>query len=202
LRTTSVMPPYASSTEISNLELKQYFKVDVPLMSAGDHCNDGLRIIRLTDRKEKSLRRIYIPKENGKQRPISIPSLEDKIVQKATGEVLNAIYERTSSSARTGFDRDEGRTKRWTKWDASSAQRKWIQVGVVDDGRLLVSETRYQRGTGTSTETRSRRIESMRSDGFSESRKTTVAARMGGTNTPSIWPNTWLSGSRFKNRTG
>jgi retron-type reverse transcriptase len=35
----------------------------------------------------------YIPKENGTQRPISIPALEEKIVQKATGAVLNAIYE-------------------------------------------------------------------------------------------------------------
>ena len=39
------------------------------------------------------LRRVYVPKEDGKQRPISIPVLEDKIVQKALVDLLNAIYE-------------------------------------------------------------------------------------------------------------
>jgi RNA-directed DNA polymerase len=39
------------------------------------------------------LRRVDIPKEDGKQRPISIPVLEDKIVQKALVDLLNAIYE-------------------------------------------------------------------------------------------------------------
>src|SRR5260370_16341337 len=39
------------------------------------------------------LRRVYIPKEDGTPRPISIPALEDKTVQKTTGTVLNAIYD-------------------------------------------------------------------------------------------------------------
>ena len=39
------------------------------------------------------MRRVYIAKTDGRQRPLGVPVLEDKIVQRATVEVLNAIYE-------------------------------------------------------------------------------------------------------------
>src|SRR4051812_5889886 len=43
--------------------------------------------------RAKPSRRAYIPKPDGRQRPLGVAALEDKIVQRAVVEVLNAIYE-------------------------------------------------------------------------------------------------------------
>jgi RNA-directed DNA polymerase len=43
--------------------------------------------------RAKPSRRVFIPKPDGRQRPLGIASLEDKIVQRAVVGILNAIYE-------------------------------------------------------------------------------------------------------------
>jgi RNA-directed DNA polymerase len=48
-------------------------------------------------------RRRYIPKPDGRQRPLGIAALEDKIVQRAVVEVLNAIYEEDFLGISYGF---------------------------------------------------------------------------------------------------
>src|SRR5262249_55440967 len=39
------------------------------------------------------LRRVYIQKEDGRQRPLGVAALEDKVVQQAVVTILNQIYE-------------------------------------------------------------------------------------------------------------
>ena len=48
-------------------------------------------------------RRVYIPKPDGRQRPLAVAALEDKIVQRATATVLSAIYEEDFLGVSYGF---------------------------------------------------------------------------------------------------
>ena len=48
-------------------------------------------------------RRVYIPKPDGRQRPLAVAALEDKIVQRAVATLLNAIYEEDFLGVSYGF---------------------------------------------------------------------------------------------------
>jgi RNA-directed DNA polymerase len=73
----------------------------------GEHLDDNLRklVARMKAKRYKPqpAKRVYIPKNEHEKRPLGLPALEDKIVQKAISRILEAIYEADFLNCSYGF---------------------------------------------------------------------------------------------------
>jgi len=96
-----------------------------------DKINSIIDEIRIERFQWTPVRRTYIPKANGKMRPLGIPTWRDKLVQEVIRLILESYYEPQFNDASHGFRPERGCHTALTKIERTWKGTKWFVEGDI-----------------------------------------------------------------------
>jgi len=119
---------------------------DIEERGAGEYLKEIQTVLKAGRYRPSPVRRRYIPKGDGRQRPLGIPTVRDRVVQMATKLVIEPIFEADFQPSSWGFRPRRGATQAMEVIrEAGNRGHNWVldadirdYFGSIDHGKLMV----------------------------------------------------------------